>query len=399
MKPTKFDTHLVPLYRQTELDGGASRVGTLNLTTPDLAQAFNAVRHDERRFGVIAKDQVVDDVTVGTSIQVELGDPATGLGLLADSFDDVLLFPRGRSVVPSFFWLEHRLAYTDEGLNDIPIYIRYKLVIELVSLLAKAAAYFDKDTEELVFLKSGKISLPVKYIASDLNNVSIPVLQTVLNQFGSSDKLQEQLLPILADAVVKHVSGLEPSRRFASLLGHLPEVLKDFNDGRRLYLSSFSYERVRSQLEADMLEELAKINKTFADVQGQILGIPVATVLVATQFKLATDWGPQAWVNTSVLIGVLVFVILANFVMRNQLYTLDALAIEIKRKKDKVLAEYVTVKDIVSGTFPKLESRLKLQRLAFFSVQLILVIGFLAAVAMYLAMTEPAWQMLKRIAC
>lgn len=364
-----------------------------------MAQAFNAVRHDELRFGVIAKDQVVDDVAVGTSIQVELNDPATGLGLLADSFDDVLLFPRGRSVVPSFFWLEHRLAYTDEGLNDIPIYIRYKLVIELVSLLAKAAAYFDKDTEELVFLKSGKISLPVKYIASDLNNVSIPALQTVLNQFGSIDKLQEQLLPILADAVVKHVSGLEPSRRFASLLGHLSEVLKDFDDGRRLYVSSFSYERVRSQLEADMLEELAKINKTFADVQGQILGIPVATVLVATQFKIATDWGPQAWVNTSVLIGVLVFVILANFVMRNQLYTLEALAIEIKRKKGKVLAEYVIVKDIVSGTFPKLESRLKLQQLAFFFVQLILVIGFLAAVAMYLAMTEPALQMLKRIAC
>jgi hypothetical protein len=397
MKTTKFDTHLVPLYRQTELDGGGGRVGALNLTTPELAQAFKEVRHDEQKFGIVAKDQI-DDVAVGTSLRVELGDPATGLGLLADTFDDVLLFPRGRSVVPRFFWLEYRLAHNDKGLNDIPLYALYKLVIELVSLLANAAAYFDKDTEELVFLKPGKISLPVKYMTSDLSNVSTPSLQILLKQFDSSDKLREQLLPILADAVVKHVCGLEPSRRFASLLSHLPEVLKDFDDGRRLYVSSFSYERVRSQLEADMLDELAKINKTFADVQGQILGIPVATVLVATQFKLATDWGPQAWVNTSVLIGVLVFVILANFVMRNQLYTLDALAIEIKRKKDKVLDEYVIVKDIVSGTFPKLESRLKLQRLAFFSVQVILVVGFLAAFALYLAMTEPAWQTLKRLA-
>ncbi|MBP6276681.1 MAG: hypothetical protein KA393_04665 [Limnohabitans sp.] len=399
MKPTKFDTHLVPLYRQTKLDGRDSRAGVLNLTTPELAKTFNQVRLDERKFGVVAKNQVVDDAAVGTSIQVELGDPATGLGLLADTFDDVLQFPRGRSVVPRFFWLEHGLAHTDKGLNDIPLFTHYKLVIALVSLLAKAAAYFDKDTEELVFLKSGKISLPVNYSASDLSNVSMPALETLLKQFDSSDKLQEQLLPILADAVIKHVCGLEPPRRFASLLRHLPEVHKDFDDGRRLYVSSFSYESVRSQLEADMLDELARINKTFAEVQGQILGIPVATVLVATQLKLTTAWGPEAWVNTSILIGVLVFVLLANFVMRNQLHTLDALAIEIKRKKDKVLDEYVIVKDIVSGTFPKLESRLKLQRLAFFSVQIILVLGFLAAVAMYLAMTEPAWQMLKRLAC
>jgi hypothetical protein len=399
MKPTKFDTHLVPLYRQTKLDGGGARVGVLNLTTPELAETFNQVRLDELQFGVIAQNQVDDDVAVGSSIKVELDDPATGLGLLADTFDDVLQFPRGRSVVPRFFWLEHGLAHTDKGLDDIPLFTHYKLVIALVSLLAKAATYFDKDNEELVFLKSGKISLPVKYIASDLSNVSKPALETVLKQFDSIDKLQEQLLPILADAVIKHVCGLEPPRRFASLLSHLPEVLKDFDDGRRLYVSSFSYESVRSQLEADMLDELARINKTFSDVQGQILGIPVATVLVATQFKLATDWGPQAWVNTSVLIGVLVFVILANFVMRNQLHTLDTLAIEIKRKKDKVLAEYVAVKDIVSGTFPTLESRLKLQRLAFFSVQIILVVGFFAAVAMYLAMTAPAWQMLKRITC
>lgn len=394
MKPTKFDTLLVPLYRQTQLRGGSGRVGVLTLATSDLVDAFNEVRKDERRFGIAVRQHVDADIAVGASIEVELGDPATGLGLLADTFDDVLQFPRGRSEVPRFFWLEHGLAYRDDGLNAVTPFPIYKQVVEFVALLAKAAAYFDKDTEELVFLKSGKVSLPVKYTAANLDALDTSALQTLLAQFNGNDKLHEQLLPILADAVVKHVGGLEPSRRFTSLLSHLPDVTKDFADGRRLYIASFSYEKVRCQLEADMLDELARINKTFADVQGQILGIPVATVLVATQFKVATTWGHEAWVNTAVLIGVLVFVVLANFVMRNQLHTLDALDIEIKRKKVKVLSEYAVIKDMVSGTFPKLESRLKLQRIAFWVVQGILVVGFLAAFAMYLAMTEPARELI-----
>lgn len=395
MKTTKFDTLLVPLYRQTLLRGAGAREGVLTLATAELVDAFNKVQQDERRFGIVVREDVGAGVAVGASIAVELGDPATGLGLLADTFDDVLQFPRGRSVVPRFFWLEHGLAYSDDGLKTVAPFPVYKQVVDFVALLAKAAAYFDKDTEELVFLKTGKVSLPVKYTTADLRSLDTTALQALQDQFVSSDKLVEQLLPILADAVVKHVCGLEPSRRFASLLAHLPDVLKDFDDGRRLYVASFSYEKVRSQLEADMLDELARINKTFADVQGQILGIPVATVLVATQFKVATTWGQEAWVNTAVLLGVLVFVVLANFVMRNQLHTLTALEIEIKRKKEKVLSEYALIQDMVSGTFPKLEARLRLQRRAFVVVQGILVIGFFAAFAMYLAMTEPA----KRLLC
>jgi hypothetical protein len=392
MTPTKFDTLLVPLYRQTQLTGGSGRIGILTLDTEELVDAFNTVRDDERRYGIVVRQDVSTGTALGASVEVELGEPALGLGLLADKFDDVLQFPRGRSTVPRFFWLEHGLAHTDEELNAHTVFTQYKQVIELVSLLAKAAAYFDKDTEELVFLKSGKVSLPVRYTATDLDGLNMPALKAMLGQFDGSDKLHEQLLPILADAVVKHVSGLEPSRRFASLLGHLADVAKDFDDGRRLYVASFSYEKVRSQLEADMLDELARINKTFADVQGQILGIPVATVLVATQFKMTTVWGQEAWVNTAVLLGVLVFVVLANFVMRNQLHTLSALDTEIKRKQKKVLGEYAMIKDMVSGTFPKLESRLALQRMAFWAVQCILVIGFFAAAALYLAMTKPAWQ-------
>ena len=396
MAQTKFDTHLVPLYRHTRLVGN-TRFGVLRLATADLADAFNAIRLEERKFGVIACGNVERDLAANTLVQVELSDPATHLGLLADVFDDVLKFGDGRFNEPRFFWLQYGLAYSDEGLKNIPVYVNYKLVTELVSLLIEGAAYFDKVSQELIYLKSEKITLKVNYLAVDLDKLPTEALETLLAQFKSADKLRDELLPILADAVVSHVRGIEPSRRFTVLLRHLPEVQREFDDGRRLYVANFSYERVRSQLEADNLEQLARINKTFADVQGQILGIPVATVLVATQFKLTKEWGAQAWINSAVLIGVFVFVVLAHFVMSNQRHTLETLAIEINRKKAKVESEYTAVQDIVLAQFPSQKARLRLQQRLFFAVQLILFAGLALAVVVYSAMTAPAWEALKSV--
>lgn len=390
MTTTTFDTLLLPLYRSTTLSG-RGRMGELVLSNANLIQTLEKVKGNEDKYGVAIWGLPAQSYRVGDKIKIELRDPRTGLGLIADTFDDVLKFPRGRSTCPRFFWLEKSLAYSDEALTKDRTFSRYQLVIEWVNLLAEAAVYFDKENEELVFLKDGKFSIPVLYSTQELATLDETALRDLVKRFSDNDKMREQMLAILAEAIVKQIGGTEPKRRFSALLEHLPETLKSFDEGHRLYVSNFSYEKVRDELQAAMLEELAKINKTFADVQGQILGIPVATVLVATQFKLATEWGPVVWVNTAVLMGVVVFVLLAMFAMRNQLHTLDAIGQEISRKEKKIQTDYAKVKDLLSETFPKLRSRLCWQRLAFWSVKILLVLGFVGASAMYFAMTPPVW--------
>lgn len=51
--------------------------------------------------------------------------------------------------------------------------------------------------------------------------------------------------------------------------------------GYRLFASSFTYSKIRREVESAQAEFLARIHKTFVDIQGQLLGIPVATVVVA----------------------------------------------------------------------------------------------------------------------
>lgn len=389
MKLTTFDTLLLPLYRST-IRKGSERKGELLLSSEALVEALEKVLLNDRKYGIYLDNEATSAHKVGDKVQVELNDPSVWQGLVAESFDSILEYPRGRSVCPCFFWLEKSLAYCDSALVNEPTFARYQLLIQWVALLAQAAAFFEKDREELVFLKDGKVSLPVLYSVEDLSSFDEKSLRDLLMRFKDVDKIREQMLSILSEAVLKQIAGVEPKRRFIALLQHIPETLRSFEDGHRLYVANFSYEKVRDELQTAMLEDLTKINKTFADVQGQILGIPVATILVATQFKLTQQWGQDAWVNTSVLLGVLIFVVLANFVMRNQLHTLDAIDEEIKRKEHKILTEYASVKNVVSGTFPRLKSRLCWQRTAFWTVQIILVICAISASAFYLVMTKPA---------
>ncbi|MCZ5662332.1 hypothetical protein O5623_28590 [Escherichia coli] len=61
--------------------------------------------------------------------------------------------------------------------------------------------------------------------------------------------------------------------------------MKVIKKGYKVFVSGFSYEKILDQLRVAKIEEMGKIHKVFSDIQNQILGIPVATIIVATQMK------------------------------------------------------------------------------------------------------------------
>lgn len=97
----------------------------------------------------------------------------------------------------------------------------------------------------------------------------------------------------------------------------MSEFYSKYVDGYRLFVSNFSYDKVISELELAKVEYTGKIHKAFTDIQNQILGIPVATVVVATQMKSAPQIGYEFWVNIAVLTGCWIFVMLVGLLICN----------------------------------------------------------------------------------
>ena len=386
MSEQRFN-NLVALYRALTFREN-TRTGSLTIVDDAQLAIILQLVQELDDYGLRVTQGDVDHLQVGQTIEFETSVPKLSMGIIAVDVNDLLIAPKARIKEPiRYFIVKDNFCKSEDVTPDI--IKRYHLTIKLIDLLRRSAAYLDEEAGELIFIDQGKFELPILYTETDLLNIDLDIATNLITTFAS-DIHVEQKLAILAKSVRSVCGAEKPRQRFSMILEHLPELYKSVSEGYRLFVADFSYDKVVNQLEVAKLEEIGKIHKTFSDIQNQILGIPVATIIVATQMKNASTVGYEFWVNTAVLIGCWIFVILSAFVLRNQLHTLSAIENEITRKKIQMINQYKAVEDLITQSFPFLEERLKTQRRAFLTVFTVLFVGLVLSHVVYFSITEPA---------
>jgi hypothetical protein len=387
MADVSFD-QLATLYRSISFDQGC-RSGVLRVESDEQVKLLNAILNDEDgRYGISLSDGDPDDLAIGNAVTLDIEHPRLSLGILAYSFDDLLLAPRARVEEPKNYYVIDLRCGKDT--HDTPEVIdRYRKVHALINLLKESAAYLDESKWELIYVDNGKFAIPIDYSKSDLQSANMLLIDRLIGAI-ENDTHKEQKLSILADAVVELSKSSPPKDRFRNLLSHLEELNTKFADGYRIFVSSFSYQKVKDELEAAKIDYTSKIHKAFSDIQNQILGIPVATIIVATQMKAASNFGYEFWVNTSVLIGCYVFVVFTGLMIWNQIHTLAVLDSEIRRQKDQMQHKYSDILERFGGIFTSLEKRLRAQKIALIFVAAVLGVGFVISHVVYFKLTAPA---------
>jgi hypothetical protein len=215
-----------------------------------------------------------------------------------------------------------------------------------------------------------------------------------LTSLVPTDTHKKQCAGILATAIVDLVRTQPSSSRFAYLLSHAKELRDAYDQGYKMYAAGFSYDKLKDTVEAARVEYVGKIHKVLSDIQNQLLGIPVATVIVATQMKEDKGSGPELFINTAVLLGSWVFVALTLLLIRNQQHTLDVLKEEIARQKRQLSKEYIAVADMFTDTFKSLESRARTQTIILWTIVAIIIAGLVLASWSYVRLTPDAWSRL-----
>lgn len=327
-------------------------------------------------------------LSIGNTVAIEVS-PRFGFGLLVPDVGALLRAQYARVKEPVRFLLLEELITHSDPIADDHLLARYRAVLRFMQTLKRAAAFLDPDEPALVFITGGKFEVQINYSEEDLSALSLAdlrALSTILPE-GTHEK---QCAAILADAVVSMTQHLPSYSRFQHLLAHLPDLKKRFEDGYKLFASGFSYEKVRDQVESARVEYTGKIHKVFSDIQNQLLSIPVATIVVATQMKDATAVGYEFWINTAVLIGCWVFAVLMVFLLHNQSHTLSVLRVEIDRQKRQLNRDFASVADSFANTFTYLSRRAFTQRLTLWAIDGFVVLGLLLSHFVYFKLTPPA---------
>lgn len=363
--------------------------GSFTIKTDDDLRALNACLSEPRdTHCTLANDESPETLSIGKSVELSIS-PRLGFGLLKHDIESLLADTRKTRIKePSFFLMADGISSTDV-VCDEHLVSRYRAVLQFIQLLKRAAAFLDSDEPSLVFIKDGKFELPIEYDADDLERLPLPVIYDLLKVLPEGTH-EKQCTSILAEAVISLTEHLASHQRFKHLLTNASELKKQFEQGYQLFAAGFSYEKVRDQVEAARVEYSGKIHKVFADIQNQLLGIPVATIIVATQMKDVKAVGYEFWVNTAVLVGCWVFSILMIFLLHNQSHTLGVLREEIDRQKRQLTREYSAVADSFTDTFRYLSKRAFTQRVILWTIDGFVVLGLLLSHAVYLKLTPPA---------
>lgn len=376
---SKEFSDLVDIYRR------------INYTTP-FTEGFFAVENekdvsslekmvsDYKSYSLCA-DNDQEKFEIGQNVKLSINSPQISLGFVCDSFDDFLKNKSNRRVEPENFYIRDIDLCSGDTPSDpdkpekkFILVEKYRSILKLVELFSKSAIYFDKSKNELIFFSNPVLKIPVNYSCKDIENLNLECAEGLCSLFNE-DTHEKNKREILSESIKNHCGPGDKGLLFESLLRNIDGLYTDVSKGYDIYVSKFSYKKIIDELKSAKVEEVGKIHKVFSDIQNQILGIPVSTLIVATQMKpVGSEWGVQGVINTFVLFGVIVFSILMIITLANQWQTLTALHEEIKYKESQAETVYKAIFSDIKGTFDYLNTRIKYQRIALIAVCIILIV-------------------------
>jgi len=288
------------------------------------------------------------------------------------------------------------LKFDKNDLNKPTLIKKYEKLLSFITLLKEAAIFSDSSNSKMLFLND-KDNLEIEpiYTKNTLDNLKVAEVDKII-QFIEDNTHSKQKLAILSKAIIADCKNLTFDNRFKSLLSNLHIISNTLEHDYAVFASSFSYEKLRNEIENSKLEEQVKIHKVITDIQNQILGIPVATVIIATQFKTqkSADWNHtyQLAVNSGITIGVLIFTIFMGYLILNQIFSLTGIKKEIQRKDHHFRLESPTVYSKIKEStgkepFEEVFNRIKIQYGVLWFIAGICLIAFIATFVIFAKIT------------
>lgn len=372
---------LIAIYRATRFDGDEN--GVLTIADERMVATLNSIMENDELY---EETQIAveggDDFTVGSEVRVSIRAPnAATMGLLVDSFDDLFRAPNAAIAEPERYYVKN-VAFAS-GDPPPPVLVRYRAALELLAILRETASLVDMTRRELIFLGKERVDIPLQFDARDLTGDVVEVTARLTRLFDDDLHIDEKRT-ILQTTLIEMVRTMRPQARLGYIIRDVERIVDEVQKGYRLFTSSFSYSKVRNDVETARLDLVGKIHKTIVDIQGQLLGIPVATVVVVSQLKVASACDVNLWTNSGVLLGAWIFVGMLVIAVLNQSKTLDVIADEVARQRMRIADDFAAVDYQFSDVFDDLDERIDWHRRALLIVSAVLAAGSVATTIAFL---------------
>ena len=377
--------YLSIIYKAIQLTEWSQSYTQYRVADSAVCDALNWALQYPAESGVASDLDDGEVVIVGKQFRIKVTPPASQLGFKVYEDKTGFLKDNPTGSVSDFFVMLD--AFFSKDQNKPNWFSDYQAALELVSCLKKAAVHY-QGTQIIFVDNKKKLELPVLMDGETLNGFSKAELSKLLNFLREESLHGEQKYAIFADTVTDLIK-LEPlDNRFNSLLRQLEKLYQKMLHSYNLFCADFSYEKFKEKLAASRLDDFTKAHKIFSDIQNQILGIPAATFIVATQMKQVANGyaSPEFWANSGILLGCVIYAVLMLCTLNNQSETASVINNEISRQKNKIKKELGLNSELpkdIQDLFSPLDIRIKNQQNVIYFLQWIVSLGLFACIIAY----------------
>ena len=279
------------------------------------------------------------------------------------------------------------LSYTHGVTTPVPETIRaYEASVQLWGLLTLFVDHVGNNGTLLYFIKThdARLEVSLEYGVQDI--VALPSLCQFQFDFVASSLHADQKKSIFRATLLDLFKG-RPRAPFSEVIRQFEVFAQNVRSAYAMYASEFSYEKVRAEVEKDNLDSMLKLNKTFSEIQNQLLALPVALVLVAGQMTAGSELTLKNFVLWA---GALLFSILMWLLVHNQRNEVMAIEEEIDFRWQKIEKQPLAIKERFEGSFKSLRKRKNKQDVLLKFLNYIVVVSLASStLALYWHSTRP----------
>lgn len=328
--------------------------------------------------------------------KIEFSAPSKNDAFFAKNLCELIESPDRQLNIPRCFFIAEDDFHYKRDQVDIPEKLKHYFEISrFANILISLSDYHEKKGNfKAIFLHGEKIELNLKFDAADLKELAS--LNEFIDKFVESDLHKEQKAIIIKSVLLEMLKSFEINQL---TLPSLVDRFSDFHERVRanytLYVSEFSFEKIREQVEKEVFDFSVKLNKVFSDIQNQLLAIPAALILAGTQMQAGSV---NMWRNLSVFAAVIVFSLFVSLLIRNQTNTLKAIKRECDSQWNSIKSKHKNVQPLLEKHYSILRIRYISQRIKLFVVEIILsmsILGTMWLLFSYLGKIDEMWASLK----
>ena len=310
------------------------------------------------------KKQLADNdlllVFLDEKFSVEFELPADKDEFFGKNIDDLLEAGSRLLEPPASFYLAEEDFLYQGSTEKLPDHIKnYFDTALFASILLKLADHsIPKGRPKAIFLHGEKLELDLRYKSKDINRLR--GLRDFIDEFVDSEIHNIQKITIIKLVLLEMLKNNDgDSLTLPCLLERFSEFTERVNANYQLYVSEFSFDKIKSQVEKEKFDFTLKLNGVFSDMQSQLLAVPIGLVLVGSQMKMTDGFSAT---NITLWLSVIIFGFFMSLLMRNQRSTLKAIKIEIDSQWIVIESRHRYVAERLGFHYKQLADRYRLQR-------------------------------------